>query len=144
MQEGLLITVVDVDPEYLGIEIHAASGRFSGSTRIYAGLTELSEFAHRIAGFPTSSVDERNYEFGSRDRGMAGGYCSLRLRCIDSVGHAKVEVAIEDDEDRHGLRSAEFSFPVVAADMDEFTTSLRVVERDQNGAAILHAAVSAH
>jgi hypothetical protein len=118
MQRGLTITIVDVDPDYLGIDIRASNDRFGGSARIYAGLTELSEFATRIAGFPTNSVDERNYEFGSRDRGFAGGYCRLRFRCVDSVGHARVEVALEDDDQRHELASAEFGFPVSAADVD--------------------------
>ena len=140
MERGLTITIVDVEPDYLGIDIRASNDRFGGSARIYAGLTELSEFANRIAGFPTSS-DERNYEFGSRDRSFAGGYCGLRFRCIDSVGHARVEVALEDDEQWHELASAEFGFPVVAADVDQFTTRLREVERDGNGSAILQAAV---
>src|SRR5437870_2902020 len=105
MQEGLVIKIVDVDPDYLGIEIRAANARYSGSTMIYAGLTELSEFADQIAGFPTNSTDKRTFEFGSRDRNVAGGHCSLRFQCIDLIGHARVEVAIEDDAGRHGLGS---------------------------------------
>jgi hypothetical protein len=141
MQRGLAITIVDVDPDYLGVDIRAANDRFAGSARIYAGLTELGEFANRIAGFPTNPVDERNFAFGSRDRGFAGGYCGLRFRCVDCAGHARVEVTLQDDEHWHELASAEFSFPVLAADVDQFTRRLREIERDQNGAAILQAAV---
>jgi hypothetical protein len=119
MRQGLSITIVDVDPDYLGIDIRAGNDRFAGSARIYAGLTELGEFADCIAGFPTSSTDTRNYEFGSRDRGFAGGYCGLSFRCTDSVGHARVEVSLRDDAHRHELASAEFSFPVAAAAVDQ-------------------------
>src|SRR5262245_35502566 len=137
MPQGLTITIVDVDPDYLGIDIHAENDRFAGSTHIYAGLTELGEFSDCIAGFPTSPVDTRDYEFGSRDRGFAGGYCRLRFRCVDGLGHAQVEVAVQDDEDWREVGIAEFSFPVDAAAVDRFTSSLRELERNQSGAAIL-------
>ena len=141
MQRGLTITIVDVDADYLGIDIRASNDRFGGSARIYAGLTELSEFADRIAGFPTSSADERNYEFGNRGRKFAGGYCSLRFRCIDSVGHARLEVALEDHDQLHESASAEFGFPVLAAEVDRFTARLRELEKDQDGSALLQQAV---
>ena len=79
MQRGLTITIVDPDPDYLGIEIGASNERFAGSTRIYAGLAALSEFANHIAGFPSNPKDERSYEFGSPDPGFAGGHCTLNF-----------------------------------------------------------------
>jgi len=52
-----------------------------------------------------------------------------------------VEVALEDDDQRHELASAEFGFPVLAADVDRFTARLRELEREQKGTAALQAAV---
>ena len=141
MQRGLTITIVDRDPDYLGIEIRASNDRFAGSTRIYAGLAELSEFANRIAGFPSNPKDERNYEFGSPDPGFAGGHCTFHLQCIDSVGHARLRIALEDDHRLHELATAKLAFPVLAADIDRFTTRLREMEKEQFGEANLPMAV---
>lgn len=105
MDAGLRIRVVDTDSEYLGIEIHGWNTRFSGTTRIYAGLDELSEFASCIAGFPTSYQDERAYEFGSADSGVAGGRCSMRFHCVDMVGHSALEIAMEADDDDHRINA---------------------------------------
>jgi hypothetical protein len=89
MQHGLTIAIVDVDPDYLGSEIHASNDRFAGTTWIYAGLTELGEFAAQVAVFPSNTQDERNYEFGTPDPGIAGGYCKLSFQCIDRARHVR-------------------------------------------------------
>jgi hypothetical protein len=73
MTEGLRIRIVDPDDDYLGIEIQVSNGRFAGSTRIFAGLQELTEFSAKIAGFPANPDDERIYEFGSREPQTAEG-----------------------------------------------------------------------
>jgi SAM-dependent methyltransferase len=109
MQQGLIISIVGVDPDFLLIHIRAANAMFSGSTTIYAGLRELGEFAKRIAGFPTTPVDERSYEFGSPDPAFAGGYCRVRFRCIDRAGHSRVDISIQGDEPDDPA-SADFSF----------------------------------
>jgi hypothetical protein len=136
MDAGLRIRVVDPDADYLGIEIHAWNTRFCGTTLIYAGLDELSEFASCIAGFPTSSQDERAYKFGTADPGVAG-HCSLRFHCVDMVGHSALEIALEDDDHRMMPGTAKFSFLVNAADIDRFTRSLHEVERLLSGEALL-------
>src|SRR5262249_36768704 len=120
MRPGLRIRVLDEDPDFLRIEIHASNVRFSGSARVYASLTQLREFAERIAGFPVGFEDVRSYEFGDRCRNFAGGYCRLHLRCTDRAGHALVEVVLKDKEPQEP-GSARFGFPVVAADIDQFT-----------------------
>jgi hypothetical protein len=76
LPEGFEISAVDPDADYLGIEIRASSGRFAGSTRIYAGLHELSEFAAEIEGFPMNSDDRRTHEFGKGGRNMRGDFAA--------------------------------------------------------------------
>src|SRR5260370_6550718 len=51
MPSGLAIKIVDPDDDYLEIEIHASNDRFAGTSRIYTGLDQLSEFAAQIAAF---------------------------------------------------------------------------------------------
>jgi hypothetical protein len=141
MRQGLTIKIVDADADYLGIAIHASNERFAGSTRIYAGLAQLSEFADRIAGFPSNPQDERKYEFGTSDPGFTGGWCKLYLRCIDGAGHVRLDIEVEDDDHRHESATAQLGFRVLAADIDQFVLKLREVEQEQVGDANLPMAV---
>ena len=137
MNAGLTIKVVDPDNDYLGIEICAANDRFSGTTRVYAGLDELSSFATQIAGFPAALRDNRKYEFGQRGRSFAGGYCGLSLHCVDRLGHAVIEVEIEDDGGSYPPANAKFSFRFEPAALDRFIKRLLEVEQVSFGEATL-------
>ena len=137
MEPGLTITIVDPDDDYLGIEIQASNDRFAGSTWIYAGLKELSEFTDQIAGFPANAQDERTYVFGDHDPKSAGGYCSLRFRCLDQAGHPAIEIDIEDDDQRYTTAIAHLSFRVEAAAIDQFSKALRHIESHRSGEAVL-------
>lgn len=141
METGLEITVVDTDPDYLGIEIRAWNDRFTGTAFVVAGFHQLSEFADLIAGFPTSVPDERGYEFGSRDPHVAGGYCSFRLHTADGAGSTVLDVSIQDDGNRFSSGFAAFSLPVEPASIDTFARDLRGVESQRTGtAALVHSA----
>lgn len=140
MASGLTIRIVETDADYLGLEIHASNHRFAGSAWVYAGVRELSEFAAELAGFPASAHDERTHEFGSREPSHAGGYVSLRFHCLDAPGHASINIAIEDDDQRFDAESARLSVRVEAAAIDRFTEALREVERARSGEALLPSA----
>jgi hypothetical protein len=135
MASGLKIRIVETDADCLGIEIQASSDRFAGSAWVYAGLKELSELAAELAGFPASADDERTHEFGSREPSRAGGYVSLRFRCLDAAGHASIDISIEDDDQRFDAESARLSVPVQAAAIDRFTQALRTIESARSGEA---------
>ena len=137
MSAGLTITAVDADVDYLGIEIYASNGRFSGSTWIYAGVDELSEFAGEIEGFPSGPEDQRMHEFGTREPGYAGGFCKISLRCLDRRGHVAIHIVIEDDDARYAAAEAQFSFASEPAALDRFIENLRSVERERSGSASL-------
>ncbi len=140
MGGSLKIVICDAeDPYYLGIEIHASNGRFSGATIIRIGIDQLTEFANEIAGFPISPHDTRNYEFGTSDICNVRGYCKLRFYCIDLVGHAMVDLEFLDDPDWYPRytsgASARFSISTLAADLDRFVNHLRSIEKIQSGEA---------
>jgi hypothetical protein len=141
MAPGLSIHVVELDEDYFGIDVRAASDRFAGTARIYAGLDQLGQFARVVEGFPVGPDDRRDYEFGTRDSGYAGGFVAIILRCVDRAGHAELAVVIEDDAQFHAKASAELSFAVEAAELDRFAAALREVERERRGNATLVAAV---
>ena len=139
MAAGLEIRVVDVDDDYLGIDIAASSERFSGSARLYLGFTALSEFAGALAGFPSSNSDRRTHEFGTLDPGVAGGFVRLVFQCVDGAGHTAISVAIEDDPHHHSKASATFTLEFEAAELDRFLIAVRQLERAKNGHATLRA-----
>lgn len=137
MDTGLTITVVDPDPDYLGIEIRAWNDRFAGTAFVFAGFHQLSEFALLVAGFPARVPEECRYEFGSPDHRVAGGYCSFRLHMADAAGRAVLDVTIEDDTNRHSSGLAVFSLPVEPASLDAFARDLRRVASQKTGSARL-------
>jgi hypothetical protein len=139
MAPGMIVKLAELDDDYFGVEIYASIDRFAGSAHIYAGLRELSEFATCIAGFPSNPDDKREYEFGSRDLSVAGGYAGLRLYCFDRAGHAVVEIGIED-YGRYGRAKAHLSFQIEAAAVDQFVNALREIEKARFGEAFLPAA----
>jgi hypothetical protein len=59
------------------------------------------------------------------------------LHCIDGAGHAKLDIAFEDDDRLHEAAMAKFSFCVLAADIDRFVVRLRKLEQEQSGDASL-------
>jgi hypothetical protein len=128
--------VRDPDEVYLGIEIHAANDGFAGTAQIFAALDELLAFAGTIAGFPSGYEDRREYEFGSRDARSAGGFCSFAFRCLDQRGHIAVDVSLEDNT-AVGRGMAQFSLETEPAAIDRFTESLRAVEKERHGSAVL-------
>ncbi len=137
MTPGLSFKTVDIDPDYLGIDIQAANNRFAGSAHIYTNPEQLTEFANRIAGFPTSPTDERKYEFGTPDPTFVGGYCTFRFYCIDRAGHVRIETSFEDDAHLHDAALAKFTMPVQATAIDRFAVGLRDLARRQTNEAIL-------
>jgi hypothetical protein len=140
MPSGMTIKVRDPDDDYLGIDIQASNDRFAGSAEVYAGLQELSEFAARIAGFPSNPDDRRQYEFGDRDPSVAGGYACLSFYCFDLAGHAVVEIEIGEDHGRYGTAIAHLSFRIEAAALDQFVNALRELEKARFGEVFLPAA----
>ncbi len=133
----LKIVVVDTDPDYLYIEIFASSARFSGATRVFSGYEHFKEFAEVITGFPTSLTDQRSYVFGTKEKGFAGGYCALRFFCRDRVGHAVMDVELEDDDVMYPEASVRFIISVLPSSIDEFVRRLRQVQETWSGEASL-------
>ncbi|MCP5537241.1 MAG: hypothetical protein H7A51_13555 [Akkermansiaceae bacterium] len=134
MPRILRISVVDPDPDYLGIEIYAASERYAGSTRIYTSEDELSEFGRVIEGFPSAASDTRNYVLGTEEDGFAGGYIEFRFYCTDGAGHAAIGIRMTDDMNRNYTEaSASFSFAVTPAEIDTFVAGLMRVAAARSG-----------
>jgi hypothetical protein len=138
VEAGLKISVVEVDSEYLGIDVCVWNARFGGTAFIYAQHGQLKEFASVIAGFPSQAGDERTYEFGTRDPQYVSGYCKLHFRS-GSPGIAAIDVGLCDDGARSSGVASGFTVPVEAAQVDRFVQSLRHLEVARTGSAVLGA-----
>ena len=135
---GVRVTAVDPDPDYLGIEVHVSSRRYSGTAFVYS-VGDLERLASGICGFPSSASDARWVELGTKEEHIAGGYCSLRFSCIDGAGHIFLAVSIKEDRGHSDIHtSAEFGFNIEgAARIDEFVKALQSVIKERSGEAIL-------
>ena len=134
MNAGLSFHIIDPDEYYNGVEIRAWNERFSAKSFLYLGFTDLTKFGSVIAGFPQSLQDDRKYVFGTRDRQVAGGFCSLHFHSVHLS--QVVDVSIDDD-DRFSEGKVEFRIPVEASWVDRFVESLAALERNRAGEALL-------
>jgi hypothetical protein len=58
---ALVLTVRDVDPDYLLVEVLA------GSAEVYEGVDLATSLAAQLAGFPRAPSDQRDFVLGSFD-----------------------------------------------------------------------------
>jgi hypothetical protein len=95
-----------------------------------------------LRGFPKSQDDVRKFELGSFDAAYAGGGAGFRFYCLDSVGHAAIEVRLRTDPNVEGGVSdvAVFHISVEAAAVDSFVTELERMAAAVGQAAILESA----
>jgi hypothetical protein len=137
MTRGLTITIVDPDHDCTGIEVQASDERFAGSTLVYAGFHELTEFAELLVGFPKDHSDEKIYEFGSRRPGIANGYCGVQFCCRDRACHVALHIELEEEDGWWSRSSAQMTLQVEAAEIDRFIEALRALDRERSGTAVL-------
>jgi hypothetical protein len=122
VDSGLSLSVVWFDDDVVELSIWASNGHFSGTVGLYDGHDVFARICDTVRGFPTSSQDRRELEIGVFDPRYAGGGARLRFRCVDSAGHAVVEVSLRTDPHRTGGRSEtdEFSMHIEPAAIDRF------------------------
>ncbi len=90
------ISVREVDPDYLRLDISMADGDFAGRADVYEGLDFPEILARSLEGFPRTPDDRREIVIGSFDPSHAGGAIKLVLRCINRAGHAVVDAELEN------------------------------------------------
>jgi hypothetical protein len=97
MQTGIEVEVVWWDQDVIKYRFACCNGRFSGQAEIYLNHSEVAKIADALRGFPSRADDSRNFELGTFDSQCAGGGVKLHFYCLDSVGHAAVEVSLRCD-----------------------------------------------
>jgi hypothetical protein len=114
--------------------IKCSNGRFSGQAKLYLSHDDLPQTAEGLTGFPAHPSDSRDFDIGSLNSNLAG--VNLHFYCLDSVGHAAVNVKLRSD-DREASRKAEsvaLQIPIEAAAIDSFVAQVKAMEKEQIGA----------
>jgi hypothetical protein len=142
IKSGIHLSVLYEDEHLLEFKVRASNGEFAGQVNVYADFDRLSEFADVLGGFPSGREDTREFEMGTFDANYAGGGVGFRFFCVDSSGHALVEVRL-----RSGLYSearmsdgATFYIPIVAAGIDTFIEGLKRMAANGGDSVFLEAA----
>jgi hypothetical protein len=100
---GVTLTVVAVDEEYMLLSFAAADGQFAGSTELY-GREHAQDLAAALRDFPRSPNDRRQLRLGSTDPRVADGFVEIDALCLDRAGNAALEIAITDKAVRSSLK----------------------------------------
>jgi len=138
MDTGIRLEFLWNDADIVEVRLSAWNGLFGGSANIYAAIGELSESAQKLKGFPRNPSDKRILEFGAFAPKAAGGAATLNFYCVDSAGHASVEVRIESEH--RGAIPAQSVLLVAAVEpaaVDSFVSDLSRIEADPQGTAFL-------
>jgi hypothetical protein len=129
---GIELNILWFDNDVIGLRVRASNGRFAGTTDLYVGYDGLKELATAIRDFPKSRIDSREHQLGTFDSQYAGGGVNIYLHCIDSVGHAAMEIRMQtDSRETTGMRgqpeSACFALLVKAADINDFVNDIEKI-----------------
>lgn len=142
-ETGVRISVIYTDEHLIELQVSASNGVFAGQVDVYADVDAPAEFARTLRGFPTSPNDIREFDLGNLSNQSAGGGAGFRFRCVDSVGHAVVELKLRSDLLRDGglIDDARFHIRVEAAAVDAFVEQIERMEAVVGQSAFLEMAL---
>jgi hypothetical protein len=138
MKNAVEISVVC--PDHL--RVWASNGVFVGQTEVFANSSTLSTVVSALRGFPANASDRRACELGTFDEAFGGGGAAFRFSCMDSIGHALVEVRLRTDP-QLGVGASDLAtihIPIEAAAMDAFVGQLERMLPEPGESAVLEAA----
>lgn len=126
---GFKLEVIWFDDDMLELRVCASNSMFSGQSTFYASLDEPMTFANQISGFPKSTGDVREYEFGGSDLQGYGG-AKIRMSCKDGSGHLDIKVSISSAlfGDVQELETTILHFATVPSAIESFVDDLRKMQ----------------
>jgi hypothetical protein len=109
---------------------------------VYAASNTLADMAEVLRGFPSGEDDFREYEIGSLDNASTSGGAGFRFYCLDSLGHASVEVKLRSEPGARGgvNDTVVLNIAVEAALLDSFVAQLAGAQAEVGQSASLEAA----
>jgi hypothetical protein len=142
MNRGIEIAIDWWDEDVIMFVFRASNGSFSGEMKAYLPPNTLAELANGLSGFPSHTSDQRAFELGGFSILHAGGGIELRFHCLDSAGHAAVDVKLRSDACAAWgeLESAALRIPLEAAAVDNFVDQIRRLEKFVGASVVLRMA----
>ncbi|HKF22338.1 MAG TPA: hypothetical protein VKE93_12270 [Candidatus Angelobacter sp.] len=142
MKTGFTVEVVWWDADVIKYRCTGSNGSFSGATEVYMNHSDLSEMAEALSGFPLRADDVRDVELGQFDPSCAGGGVKLHFYCLDSVGHAAVEMRLRGDTCTAlgDVESVALRIALEAAAIDRFADEIGKIDLSANTKAHLQMA----
>jgi hypothetical protein len=119
---GIEFEVVWFDLHAIEYQVVCSNGSFTGTAKMYLNHDGLQNAANTLSGFPSSTTDLREVEFGTFGSEVTGGGIHMSFYCVDSVGHAVVFVKLRADGCK-GFSEPQFVslyVPVEAGAIDTF------------------------
>jgi hypothetical protein len=133
------ISVLEIDPDYLRLDISIADGDFAGRVEVFESLDLPATLADALRGFPRTPDDRREIVLGSFDPAVAGGGIRLLFRCVDRSGHAVVDAELED-QSWDGARSVKVRMAAEPPAIDAFVLEMTAWSPKDGEQRILHGA----
>lgn len=139
MDTGISFEIRWFDQDVIEYQVFCSNGRFAGHASIYTGHNDLFELAGAIAGFPSNESDCRDFELGTFEPRYADGGIRMHFHCLDSLGHAAVDVKLRGDACKSlgDVESVALQIPVEAAAIDSFVSQIRNMRQEIGATALL-------
>jgi hypothetical protein len=142
VENGIYVEVIWFDQDVIEYLISCSNGYFSGQAEIYLAHDDLQKMADSLGGFPSNATDSREFELGTFNPDHADGGMRMHFCCLDSLGHAAVEVKLRGDACKSlgEVESVALRIPVQAAGIDSFVSQIRKMNREIGATAHLQMA----
>jgi hypothetical protein len=127
MINGLTIEIIGSDEDLVKVRVHAGNDKFAGTIETYIAHDDLRHLAGGIRGFPISAADRREFALGQWT-----GKAHLTFRCTDGLGHAVVDIRLQDNRFQDRQQTVNLILSVEAAAIDIFVDALSDI-RDEEG-----------
>jgi hypothetical protein len=139
VENGICFEVIWFDLDMIEVVVGCSNGHFSGRAEVYLNHCDLPQLADSLRGFPTSGSDLRSVELGTFDPSHADGGVIMGFSCLDSRGHAVVEVKLRGDACRAlgEPESVALRIPIEPAGLDSFLLQLMAIDNTIGGRAFL-------
>jgi hypothetical protein len=137
---GITLEVIWFDNDMTEVLLRCSNGYFSGQAEIYLANDGFEGIAQTLRGFPSTPSDSRDIGIGTFNPEHADGGARMHFHCLDSPGHAAVDVQLRGDGSK-GLgevQSVALRIPIEAAAIDRFIQELRAIDKTVGARATLH------
>jgi hypothetical protein len=136
LELGVEFEVFWGDHDVVELRVMCSNGYFAGWAKIYVGHDVLPKMVERLKGFPSTASDSRDFQLGTFDPKCANGGVRMYFYCVDSVGHAALEIKIRGDRCAAlgEVESVALRIPIDAAGVDSFIAQVTAMDTEQLGA----------